>query len=151
MLIAEVSIAHVGRGLKYPEPVPVLSHVAPRWLPEWKHEAKGGAKRWTRKINCLNDPQRGSKALAWWVSLMLKKKQNQKPTKKKFFPMLYYFYWTSLAGLQEEHLDKLHHFISALTVLLCHSCFPVPYVSASTECEFINMATETGQNSLAFF
>lgn len=40
MLIAVVSIAHVGRGLKYPEPVPVLSPIAPSWLPEWKQEVK---------------------------------------------------------------------------------------------------------------
>lgn len=52
MLIAVLPIAHVERALKCPEPVPVLSHIAPIWLPEWKHEAKGDAKRWTKKINC---------------------------------------------------------------------------------------------------
>lgn len=83
MLTAVISIAHVGRGLKYPEPVPVLSHVVPSWLPEWKHEAKGGAKRWTRKINCLNHPQCSSEALAWWVSLMLKKTPQNEPKQKK--------------------------------------------------------------------
>jgi len=63
MLFAVVSIAHVGSGIKYHEPVPVLSHVVPSWLPEWKHEAKGNAKRWTRGINCLNDPQHSSESL----------------------------------------------------------------------------------------
>lgn len=40
MLIAVVSIAHVERGLKYPEPVPVLSPVAPSWLQNGNMKAK---------------------------------------------------------------------------------------------------------------
>lgn len=77
-------------------------------------------------------------------------KQNRtKPNQNQLFPRLYYFYWRPLAGLHKKHLDKMHHFISAAKVLLCHSCLPVPYVSSSVESGFINMATETGQNSLA--
>lgn len=79
MLTAVVSIAHVLRGLKYSEPVHVLSHVAPCCS---LHVAQGGANKWTRKTNCLNDPQHSSEAPAWEVSQMLRN-ENENPEKKK--------------------------------------------------------------------